>query len=662
MNKTQTLNLGFTNKDTIGKHLRAQSGIYKADPTAIKVAQDPVLEQYINFFIERGIKAKNIGFADFYLKNGLPYRGLIAAEKVLPGEPIIQVPRNLVMTTTDAYFSDLKEVFDRNPEYFIPANNWAWEYKMLIIYTLNEYTKGEKSVWHAFISNLPRDYDIVSDWTEEEMEALEDEDFIKEIKLAKEDFQVQVKSILEFVKKNSDVFNLNVFTEENISWIWIQLLSRKYGWMRNTKYVTCVPFGEFFNHNCTRLQYDSIFNEKELANADNCKELTNEQFKDLDTTEGSDGCDGPIIDDEEVVNESDIPQGESFSSTNNTEVEKKAASILNTLTTLVKSRNGFELFFLNNISKDVQEILNNTQMTPEDSIKSLEQIQMLLAKYNADLNRYNSEVRVKKHNTPDFTEADQIKYKTGNKHQTEHPFKGMTKETVDDNFNMFEIRLSEADQFEPGSHILLLYGKLPNRYMLLEYGCAIENNKYDYYILKLPFLDELNQNKWMMQELQKANHTKEMKFKLTWTYFNTSLINFLKGSAFDAKKHSYDALIKPTDLNLELQAIREASEIIKGEQKGFKNSLEEHEAALEDKNIGYHQYFITVYKLERQRLLKLNLQSLEVLAAILERVQKGEDLNNACRRVEDLESEDEFKRNRYFLRKYLNELNQQLSL
>jgi len=656
MNQTQNLNLGFNNKDTIGKHLRERSGIYKSDPKAIRVEQEPALKDYIDFYLERGIRAKNIGFADFHLRNGLTYRGLVAAEKVLPGQPIIQVPRNLVMTTTDAYFSDLKEIFDKDSEYFIPANTWAWEYRMLVIYILNEYNKGDKSSWHHMISNLPRDYDVVSDWTEEEVEALEDPDFIEEVRHIKEDYRVQVDAILEFANKHSDVFNVAVYTEENISWIWIQLLSRKYGWMRNTKYVTFVPFGEFFNHSCTRLQYDSIFSEKDLANADKCKPMTEEQLHDLATTEGSDGCDGPILDNEDIVTEKDLVEGQ-FSISNSTEVEKKANSILNTLAALVNSRNGFELFFLNNISKNVQEILASTQ-APEDAIKALEDIQIVLAKYNADLNRYNKEVREQKNNTPDFTEADQIKYKSGTKLQKEHPFKGMTK--PDDHFNMFEIRLSETDQFEPGSQILLLYGKLTNRYMLLEYGCCIENNKYEYYMLRLPFLDELNQNKWVMQELQKANHTKDMKFKLGWTHVNTALINFLKGSVFDAKSHSYDDLIKPKNLSLELQGIREAIEIIKGEQKGFKNSLEEHEAVLEDKNISYHQYFITVYKLERQRLLKHNLQNLEILAAIIERVQKGEDLNTACRRVENLETEDEYKRNRYFLRKYLGELNQQL--
>jgi hypothetical protein len=654
-----TLNLGFSNKDTMGKHLRAQSGIYRSDPSAIRVEEEPALKTYMDFFIQNGLKADNIGFADFHLRNGLPYRGLYAAEKVLPGQPIIQVPRKLVMTTTDAYFSDLKETFDKNIEYFIPANTWAWEYRMLIVYILNEYSKGEKSFWSAMIGNMPRDYDVIADWTDEEIEALEDEDFIREVKATKEDYHIHIKDIIEFVNKHPDVFDVSVFTAENISWIWIQLISRKYGWMRNTKYVSCVPFGEFFNHNCTRLQYDSIFNEKDLANADNCKPMTEEHFKDQATTEGSDGCDGPLLENEDFITENDVPQIDGIASASNTEVETKANSILATLSTLINSRNGFELFFLNKISTDIQDIVSNAQankITPEEAIKSLETAQVTLAKYTADLNRYNTEVRVQKNNTPDFTEADQIKYKTGNKLIKEHPFKGMTKETIDDNFNMFEIRLSEADQFEAGSQILLLYGKLSNRYMLLEYGCAIENNKYDYYLLKLPFLEELNQNKWMMNELQKVNHLKEMKFKLGWTHLNTSLLNFLKGSAFDAKKHSYDALIKPTDLSLELDAIRQAINLIKIEQKGFSASLEEHEALLEDKSLSYHQYFIVTYKLERQRILRQNLQSLQALAVIIERIQKGENLNDACRRVEDIETQDEFKRNRYFLRKYLAQL------
>jgi hypothetical protein len=47
---------------------------------------------------------------------------------------------------------------------------------------------------------------------------------------------------------------------------------------------------------------------------------------------------------------------------------------------------------------------------------------------------------------------------------------------------------------------------------------------------------------------------------------------------------------------------------------------------------------------------------LEVLAEILKRVAKGDSYEEAIKRVPDLESEEECKRNRVFMAKYLNRL------
>lgn len=191
---------------------------------------------------------------------------------------------------------------------------------------------------------------------------------------------------------------------------------------------------------------------------------------------------------------------------------------------------------------------------------------------------------------------------------------------------------------------------------------SIENNKYEYYVLKLPILDKFEHNKWMANQLQKAHKNNFISYKLAWTYINVSLINFAKGTIFDQSKHSYDSLLKPIDLVLEIQAIRLSIEIIKEKLNDFSKSQEEHEAILEDKETTYHGYFVTCYKLERQRLLKFHEQNLEILIVILRRVKDGLNLQNACKIIPELEIVDEHKRSRYFLRKYLKYLNETLLL
>jgi len=658
----QNLDLGITNQDSIGKHLRQRTEIYKHDPKAVKVEQEESFLEYLNYYIENGIKARRLTFADFYLKNGLPYRGLLTSEKILPGQPILQVPRDLILTTTDAYFSELKDLFEKNIEYFLPSVSWAWEYRMLIIYMLYEHAKGKSSKWYQMIANLPHEIDYLCFWPEEEINALEDEDFIKEIQQEKNVYLREEKAIIEFANKFPETFDVSLFTSDNVRWIWTQIISRKFGWMRNTKYVTLIPFGEFLNHNCSRLQYDSMFKESELADPTKGKELTQEELDDQPTTEGSDECTGPILE-EDFVSQGDAFKGDFEIVSKHEEIDKKAQLILSSLSQYIKSRNGFELFFINKISMEIQDILQEcleNKISVEDARKSLELIQIAVTKYSCQVKQYNDQVLQKPNNTPDFTEADQVKFKEEAKIKTENPFKDMTPETVDDRFHTFEVKLSDNEQFESGSQILLLYGKVTNRYLLLEYGMAIENNKYDYYILKMPYLETLKQNNWIINQLQQAQKNDLMTFKLAWTHANVSLINFLKGSIFDQQKHSYDSLLKPVDINFEIQAIRLVIKVIREKLDGFSKSQEEHEAILEDKETTYHGYFVTCYKLEKQRILKFHQQNLEILIVILRRIKNGLNIQEACKIVPELETEKECRRNRYFLRKYLKYLNDSL--
>lgn len=77
---------------------------------------------------------------------------------------------------------------------------------------------------------------------------------------------------------------------------------------------------------------------------------------------------------------------------------------------------------------------------------------------------------------------------------------------------------------------------------------------------------------------------------------------------------------------------------------------------MEDPKTSYYDYFAAVYRLERSRLIRFHIKACEVLLEILGRIEEGETPLEALRRVEDSENEEEYKRNRVFLAKYLKKV------
>jgi hypothetical protein len=56
----------------------------------------------------KGMSVKNLDYALFYTRNGLPYPGLLAKEKILSNTIMLRVPIECLLTTKIAFFSDIQ--------------------------------------------------------------------------------------------------------------------------------------------------------------------------------------------------------------------------------------------------------------------------------------------------------------------------------------------------------------------------------------------------------------------------------------------------------------------------------------------------------------------------------------------------------------------------
>lgn len=63
--------------------------------------------EYVRNLKDSGLFCDKLELAEFKTINGLPYTGLKAKEKILANECFLEIPRDLLLTTKKAFFSEV---------------------------------------------------------------------------------------------------------------------------------------------------------------------------------------------------------------------------------------------------------------------------------------------------------------------------------------------------------------------------------------------------------------------------------------------------------------------------------------------------------------------------------------------------------------------------
>jgi len=77
------------------------------DKTYSDVDPPEHLQSYINYLSINGVLINKVKYGLFRTKNGLPYPGLVATERILANESLVHVPREMLLTTRHAFLSPL---------------------------------------------------------------------------------------------------------------------------------------------------------------------------------------------------------------------------------------------------------------------------------------------------------------------------------------------------------------------------------------------------------------------------------------------------------------------------------------------------------------------------------------------------------------------------
>lgn len=670
---------GKKNKYTVGKYLRKKKSLRKKDSSFIRPEKDPKLEEYLNYLKSQGAVMNKVAIGRFKIKNGLEYTGVYATEEIPSDQILMEIPRNLLLTTRDAWFSPLRDIFKKYPDYYSPYRSSSWEDRMLLTYIVYEHGRGKDSKWYYLIENLPKEIDYAIFWNDEELKMLEDAALVRQAKKGRADFEKEAQILMKIAEKHPEVLKKDVFTYENIKWIYIHLVTRCFG--KYFENVTMVPMAELFNHECTDVYYDFRYeednpNKPNDQNFDEPKTLTQEEMDDFATSDGTYDSNEPDEDsDFEYDKDSDYKKAiEIFKNLKKKEeddeddddddeyisgVSNKMDNIRSFFATKLNWVDSMTVMYMNQIINQIDNIqkqLNEGKMSKKDAVQALDEIEYNNVNFKNSVWRYYKEVLKKSETDIKLEQFETIK--RGTKKEEKLPANEFDEDSEwkTDKFDHFIMKASWKDQFEKDSQVFFCYGRLSNRMMLMRYGMTLEYNKYDHVHFKIPYLKYLSPNGWLLKKIKYYKMSRFMKFKVKRRKFELDLLSFCKAVNWQYRTHSVDDLFLPKSPDLELKGLNMMKELFEDFFKTCKYTEDELEKTLTDPKIGYHEYFAVILNLERQRCVRFHYKAVNVLIEIQKRLKGGAKLKQAVERVPELESEEQYHRNRLFFENYVNRL------
>ncbi|KAL4455496.1 hypothetical protein ABPG74_012648 [Tetrahymena malaccensis] len=227
-------------------------------------------------------------------------------------------------------------------------------------------------------------------------------------------------------------------------------------------------------------------------------------------------------------------------------------------------------------------------------------------------------------------------------------------------YDNFLLMADSRDRFEKGSQVYFCYNRLTNRSMLSKYGMALEFNKYEFVHLRYKYIQDIvDYAPYALSYIKYFELNTYKRFSIPHQRFNTKIISFAKAMMWDLETQNVEAIFNPTiNITLEIKGLEKVNQIYQSYLDSRMYSMDENESMLTKDNMNGHLYFATIYRLERQRIIK-NQQNLiniliYTLKQMLEQGEMGRQFfNNPTPFDEDPQDPEFFHRNRYILRKYI---------
>ncbi|CAK74153.1 unnamed protein product (macronuclear) [Paramecium tetraurelia] len=594
--------MNYPKRFSIGKMYQREKGIYLKDKNCTSQSRYEQTQYEIDY-TNQGVKLQDVELATFYLKNGLPYRGLKATDNIPANYLLVQVPRQLIISSRTAFQSSQKAFYFKHRDFFLDHEEGE-EHTIMAFLIMNK-REGIKSKYYRFITQLPIDVNMLIFWSEDKLKLLQDENLIQKVHKKKEEYE-QTYQIFKAI--------MNA-TENEFQWAYSNLYTRDFG--HNLKYKSMVPFCEFFNHECVDVHI-ALLSEDELKEQ-NGQTLIN------------------------IQNQKDQKDQKDQKGKKATKKQTKQQN---------KKKGDFY----------AEEELQSVQSSSDsDNSLDLDQNESDLDDFIADqIIEWASKNELEEQTFEVLKDYVLSNLKAQYTQETVQIDRNETKKIMnwieDEDFDYFCISSQKTENFKKGAQVYFNYGRLSNRELLLRYGIAIERNKYDHVYLRI------NTEELLKRRGMRVFQKQYLSIKLKYTEFPFALLKFSKAiTDFRSENQDYYDLqnvLKTIDIQTELRGqeflislgLKKSIELLKQFKGEFKEDLTKSDLLLKDKQLDYDEYFSLVYRLEKQRILQQNIILLQLAREIL---LDPERLDYVCSSYESSQYEYTY---RIILKKYLEQI------
>lgn len=234
----------------------------------------------------KGLQFRKLEMAVFKTKNGLPYTGFVATEKICANEVFVCVPAHLMITAKGAFFSKLHQVYVENPQFFSFNYHSYHCINILWAFLLYENSLGQASELYYMLQSYPRGTDYLDLWSASDLSLLQDERLAKRAAANRKQFDADYNQLAHILSRYPQFFSdASAYDQQTAQWIYASIATRIFGarWPNQG----LIPFVELVNHEAAKCFWETLRQEKNLEQCQGqlgpSTDLTDEEEDNADT-------------------------------------------------------------------------------------------------------------------------------------------------------------------------------------------------------------------------------------------------------------------------------------------------------------------------------------------------------------------------------------------
>lgn len=239
-----------------------------------------------------------------------------------------------------------------------------------------------------------------------------------------------------------------------------------------------------------------------------------------------------------------------------------------------------------------------------------------------------------------------------------------------DDQTYFVLCTKHKNVYKPGQQVFHCYGRRTNRFLLLNYGFCLNNNKYNSLSFRVWVNFDWNDKK----EKESSSSDEEGKegaaekdnriskiIRLKRGRFNEEIFAYLRANLlhkYKGKNLAYLLVSAPVDAEFEMLVVACTINLLRGLMTSrFKTPLEDDRKQLAEPGLPIRQRFAILHRMNAKEILTDNINFCNILMRLLARFGPDADYKQRYMQLaEGFETEEELMPNRIRLRRYLREL------